>query len=251
MRELAALFEIGVLRSGLQYASFAAAVAPARTAAQDKHAHPRQKEISADDWAALQDFAEKLDSAFAPLRGLAAQPEAPLNPWLDAHKKTLGLIVAGDENMFPGGEDGEALAVLFEELAQAANAVFTFHAESYAAFFDALTGERILRGLARSHPRLKILGLLEARLIGADRLVLAGLDETVWPPRFEPDSFLNRAMRAESKLSSPDRRIGQTAHDFAQSFCAPELIVTRAKKRGGAPTTPSRFLQRMERAGRP
>ncbi len=129
---------------------------------------------------------------------------------------------------------------------QAANAVFTFHAESYAAFFDALIGERILRGLARAHPRLKILGLLEARLIGADRLVLAGLDETVWPPRFEPNSFLNRAMRAELKLSSPDRRIGQTAHDFAQAFCAPELIVTRAKKRGGAPTTPSRFLQRME-----
>ncbi len=243
---LAALFEIGVLRSGLQYQNFAATVAPARAAAQDKHAHPRQKEISADDWAALQDFAEKLDAAFAPLRGLAAQTEATLTPWLDAHKKTLGLIVAGDDNMVPGGEDGEALASLFAELAQAANAVFTFHAESYAAFFDALIGERMLRGLARAHPRLKILGLLEARLIGADRLVLAGLDETVWPPRFEPDAFLNRAMRAELKLSSPDRRIGQTAHDFAQAFCAPEMIVTRAKKRGGAPTTPSRFLQRME-----
>jgi ATP-dependent helicase/nuclease subunit B len=243
---LAALFEIGVLRSGLQCENFAATVAPARAAAQDKHAHPRQREISADDWAALQDFAAKLDAAFAPLRGLAAQAEAPLNPWLDAHKKTLGLIVGGDEEVFPGGEDGEALAALFAELAPAANAVFTFHAESYAAFFDALIGERMLRGLARAHPRLKILGLLEARLIGADRLVLAGLDETVWPPRFEPDAFLNRAMRAELKLSSPDRRIGQTAHDFAQAFCAPELIVTRAKKRGGAPTTPSRFLQRME-----
>jgi ATP-dependent helicase/nuclease subunit B len=243
---LAALFEIGVLRSGLHYENFAAAVAPARAAAQDKHAHPRQREISPDDWAALQDFAQKLDAAFAPLRGLAAQAETTLNPWLDAHKKTLGLVAAGDENVFPGGEDGEALASLFAELAQAANAVFTFHAESYAAFFDALIGERMLRGLARAHPRLKILGLLEARLIGADRLVLAGLDETVWPPRFEPDSFLNRAMRAELKLSSPDRRIGQTAHDFTQAFCAPELIVTRAKKRGGAPTTPSRFLQRME-----
>jgi ATP-dependent helicase/nuclease subunit B len=234
------------LRSGLHYENFAAAVAPARAAAQDKHAHPRQKEISADDWSALHDFAEKLDAAFAPLRALAARPEATLNPWLEAHQKTLGLIVSGDENVFPGGEDGEALAALFAELGQAANTVFTFHAESYAAFFDALIGERILRGLARAHPRLKILGLLEARLIGADRLVLAGLDETVWPPRFEPDSFLNRAMRAELKLSSPDRRIGQTAHDFAQAFCAPELIVTRAKKRGGAPTTPSRFLQRME-----
>ncbi len=38
---LTALFEIGVLRSGLQYENFVATVAPARAAAQDKHAHPR------------------------------------------------------------------------------------------------------------------------------------------------------------------------------------------------------------------
>ena len=76
--------------------------------------------------------------------------------------------------------------------------------------------------------------------------MLAGLDETVWPPAGVTDAFLNRAMRAELKPSSPDRRIGQTAHDFAQGFGAPEVILTRAKKRGGAPTTPSRFLQRME-----
>ena len=244
---LCLLFEIGVLRSGLSGEDFAGLVEPAREAAQERRAHPRQHEISAEDWAALQDLAEKLDAAFAPLRTLASAPgETGLKPWLDAHARTLGLIVAGDENAFPGGEDGEALAVLFAELAQASNAVFTFHAESYAAFYDALINERILRGPSRAHPRVKILGLLEARLIGADRLVLAGLDETVWPPAGESDAFLNRAMRAELKLSSPDRRIGQTAHDFAQGFGAPEVILTRAKKRGGAPTTPSRFLQRME-----
>ena len=243
---LAALFEIGVLRSGFSSALFRDSIAPAREAARDKHAHPRQKEISSADWDALDDFAKRLDAAFAPLRALAQAGETGLQPWLDAHRKALGLIVAGDENAFPGGDDGEALAELFDELFRAANAVFTFHAESYAAFFDALIGAKILRGPARAHPRLKILGLLEARLIGADRLVLAGLDETVWPPRGENDSFLNRHFRAALGLSSPDRRIGQTAHDFLQAFGAPEVILTRAKKRGGAPTTPSRFLQRME-----
>lgn len=241
------LFELGVLRSGLAGEEFASLVEPARQAAQDPHAHPRQQEISPEDWAGLQDFAGKLDAAFAPLRALARAPgETGLKPWLDAHARTLGLIVADSEDAFPGGEDGEALSALFAELAQASNAVFTFHASSYAAFFDALIGERILRGPSRAHPRVKILGLLEARLIGADRLVLAGLDETVWPPAGVTDAFLNRAMRAELKLSSPDRRIGQTAHDFAQGFGAPSVLLTRAKKRGGAPTTPSRFLQRME-----
>ena len=108
--------------------------------------------------------------------------------------------------------------------------LFTFHAESYAAFFDALIGERMFARAARAHPRLKILGLLEARLIGVDRLVMAGLDETVWPPRGESDCFLNRAMRAHLELSSPERRIGQTAHDFVQGFGAPEVVAEPREK---------------------
>ena len=247
---LAMLFEIGVLRSGapsrFPAPLFADCVAPAREAARDKHAHPRQKEISEDDWSALADFAKKLDAGFAPLRALARGGESGLKPWISAHKKALGLIGSGEEDAFPAGEDGAALSELFDELFRAANETFSFLAESYAGFFDALISERILRGPAKAHPRLKILGLLEARLIGADRLVLAGLDETVWPPRGETDAFLNRAFRKTLGLSSPDRRIGQTAHDFLQAFGAPEVVLTRAKKRGGAPTTPSRFLQRME-----
>ena len=71
---LALLFEIGVLRSGLAGEAFAGLVEPAREAAQDKHAHPRQREISPRDWAALQDFATRLDAAFQPLRALAGRP---------------------------------------------------------------------------------------------------------------------------------------------------------------------------------
>ena len=63
-----------------------------------------------------------------------------------------------------------------------------------------------------------ILGLLEARLLSFDRVLLAGLDETVWPPAVETDAFLNRPMRAALGLSAPERRIGQTAHDFVAAL---------------------------------
>ena len=53
-------------------------------------------------------------------------------------------------------------------------------------------------------------------------------------------------MRAELVLSPPERRIGQTAHDFVSALGAPGAILSRAKKRGGAPTVASRFLQRLE-----
>ena len=47
-----------------------------------------------------------------------------------------------------------------------------------------------------THPRLQILGLLEARLLSFDLALLAGLDETTWPPAAQTDAFLNRPMRA-------------------------------------------------------
>jgi ATP-dependent helicase/nuclease subunit B len=96
-----------------------------------------------------------------------------------------------------------------------------------------------------------ILGLLEARLLSFDRVLLAGLDETVWPPAVDTDAFLNRPMRAALGLSAPERRIGQTAHDFVAALGAREAILSRAKKRGGQPTVASRFLQRMGAAAGP
>ncbi len=53
-------------------------------------------------------------------------------------------------------------------------------------------------------------------------------------------------MRAALGLEAPERRIGLSAHDFAQGCGAPELILSHPRKLGGAPTVPSRFLQRLE-----
>ena len=111
--------------------------------------------------------------------------------------------------------------------------------------FDAVASEQRAPEAGDAHPRLHILGLLEARLLSFDLTLIAGLDETVWPPQAETDAFLNRPMRAALGLSAPERRIGQTAHDFVAALGAPEAILSRAKKRGGAPTVASRFLQRM------
>ena len=94
----------------------------------------------------------------------------------------------------------------------------------------------------------RFLGLLEARLLSFDRVMLAGLDEKVWPPAVETDAFLNRPMRAELGLSAPERRIGQTAHDFVAALGAREAVISRAKKRAGEPTVASRFLLRMSAA---
>jgi ATP-dependent helicase/nuclease subunit B len=93
--------------------------------------------------------------------------------------------------------------------------------------------------------RIRILGLLEARLQDADRVVLGGLNEGSWPPETRSDPWLSRPMRLGLGLDLPERRIGLAAHDFAQALGAKEIILSRSTKTGGAPTVASRFVQRM------
>jgi ATP-dependent helicase/nuclease subunit B len=93
--------------------------------------------------------------------------------------------------------------------------------------------------------RVRILGPLEARLTANDRVVLGGLVEGIWPPESRTDAWLSRPMRLALGLDLPERRIGLSAHDFAQMLGAPEVILSRAAKIAGAPTLPSRFIQRL------
>src|SRR5207244_3707371 len=78
-----------------------------------------------------------------------------------------------------------------------------------------------------------------------DRVVLGRLVEGVWPPETRTDPWLSRPMRLELGLDLPERRIGLSAHDFAQLLGMAEVILTRAAKLGGAPTVASRFTQRL------
>ena len=89
------------------------------------------------------------------------------------------------------------------------------------------------------------MGTIEARLTESDCIVLGGLVEGAWPPEGRTDAWLSRPMRQSLGLDLPERRIGLSAHDFAQMLGAREVILTRAAKIAGAPTAPSRFVQRL------
>lgn len=105
---------------------------------------------------------------------------------------------------------------------------------------------KVVRPPFGTHPRLSILGPLEARMLSADRIILGGLNEGVWPatPKVEP--FLSRAMRKSVGLSLPEKRFGLSAHDFAELAAHPNVVLTRAKRSGGSPMVASRWLWRLQ-----
>src|SRR5690606_39138220 len=120
---------------------------------------------------------------------------------------------------------------------------------SRAEFADLVCGllaEETVRTGGATQPRLRILGAIEARLVRADRMILAGLEEGVWPNAAPTDPFLSRPMRQSLGLPPPERRLGQTAQDFVQAACADEAVLVHAERRGGQPAVKSRWLWRLE-----
>ena len=219
----------------------------ARQAAEDIHAHPAIHRVGEVDRQAAEALAREVARALAPLRALG--PSASLSDCLTLHRAAVSAVVAGprgaahDTVEDPRGF--EPLMELMDEWSEAAAESFPTALAEYSALFDDALASARAPPASGGHPRLQILGLLEARLLSFDCVLLAGLDETVWPPAVDTDAFLNRPMRAALGLSPPERRIGQTAHDFVAALGAREAVLSRAKKRGGEPTVASRFLQRL------
>nr|WP_246735995.1 double-strand break repair protein AddB [Enterovirga sp. DB1703] len=258
----AAALELGVLRGPAPRPGLdgIAAAYRLRRAGKSRREPLPARILSPEDWDLAAEILQRLDLAFGPFRQAGADGR------LVDLVRLAGLhadAVAGLTDLPPGtgrppDPARDCLDGLFDELAatrveDGAGRSILGRFSDYPAFFSALARDRQLAPEIRgTHPRIRILGLLEARLIEADRVVLGGLDETIWPPVAETDAFLNRPMRLKLGLTPPERRIGQTAHDFVQALGVRDAIVSRARKRGGKPTVPSRFLERLQAfAGKP
>lgn len=196
------------------------------------------------DFALAFDLVARLETGLGPVLALGgrAQPFAAL---LAAHRDAVEAAARHPDGSGLAGADGDALMTWFDELAEAAADAAAMSLADYAEAVPALMRGVAVRTAFDEAARVRILGPLEARLVPLDRVVVSGLDEGRWPPDTSNDPWLSRPMRRALGLDLPERRIGLSAHDFAQCFGAPEVVLTRARKAGGAPTVPARFLQRL------
>src|SRR5205085_9204447 len=130
---------------------------------------------------------------------------------------------------------GEAMSRLLAGLMREGDALPPATPRGFADLLDRLMLGETVRAGGATHPRLRIMGAIEARLVRADRLILGGLEEGVWPAGAPLVPFLSRPMRETLGLPSPERRIGLSAHDFAQAACARDVILLHTERREGAP----------------
>lgn len=191
---------------------------------------------------AVKDFIAKIYKALHSFHRLLDQPDIELVQALTLHHE---IAVNLTNKKITQDTYAEDLHQFLKDLMTAASSFPKISLRDYPALFRQLLAPVTVRQPLGHHPRLFILGPLEARTIKTDLMILGGLNEGSWPPLTETDPWLNRPMRADYGLPLPERRIGLSAHDFVQAFCASEVVCIRSSRVNGTPSVPSRWLQRL------
>ena len=192
------------------------------------------------------DWAQILGQTLAPL---AAIGPLPLTTFVATHLATAETLARG---FAPDGsgtlwekEAGQKAAEAVAELQAEAAAAGTLTPGDYDRLFHGVLQRHEVREAESVHPGIMVWGTIEARVQGADLVILGGLNEGAWPAQPPPDPWLNRAMRKAAGLLLPERRIGLSAHDYQQAVAAPRVILTRAIRGAEAETVPARWLNRL------
>ncbi|MBT5666554.1 MAG: double-strand break repair protein AddB [Rhodospirillaceae bacterium] len=209
-----------------------------------------KSDLDANSQSLILDILDEIERRTAPFAARLGDPSASFAVLLDAHIEMAEALADTDDDAGAArlwvSEAGESAAGFIAQLREAAALIPDAPGRRYESLLEALMVGLMIRPRFGGHPRLAILGLLEARLQHADLIVLGGLNEETWPPAANPDPWMSRPMRSQFGLPLPERRIGLTAHDFVQAFGAPEVYLTRAEKVDGQPTVPSRWLSRLD-----
>lgn len=206
-----------------------------------------RRRLGSVEWDAAARLAQRLTAALHPLEACRAQEISTT----DATRHLITALrhtardEAGADTAFWSRGDSDALAELLTGFVDPAADPLPMVLAEFPGFLAAAMEDVRVPQPPTADPRIHIWGTLEARLQSVDLMILAGLDEGIWPAGPRTDPWLSRTMRAQIGLEAPERRIGLLAHDFVQAMSAPRVIVTRAERRDGTPTVPSRWLQRL------
>ncbi|MFW8593802.1 double-strand break repair protein AddB [Cribrihabitans neustonicus] len=181
--------------------------------------------------------------------GQKTEGALPLTEWVARLRTLAEAIAAGSQAAGAGTlwdkKAGQSALALIEELEAQAPHGGEMAARDFADLLGALLSQGEVRDRDAPYGSIMIWGTLEARVQGADLVILGGLNEGSWPEAASPDPWLNRQLRNQAGLLLPERRIGLSAHDFQQAVAAPEVWLTRAIRSEEADTVPSRWLNRM------
>ncbi|MEQ1902301.1 MAG: PD-(D/E)XK nuclease family protein, partial [Devosia sp.] len=202
----------------------------------------RLPRVSADEAAALEELFDRLEQALMPVTAMLA------GETINATALAAGLAeaitgLAAAPGKLPGFDVFTEWA---NELLALESDATPFAPVNLDAVLSALMADVKVRNTLRRRDDVSIWGSLEARLQNPDLMILAGLNEGIWPGAADPGPWLSRKMRLDIGLEPPERQQGLAAHDFETAMGNREVLIAYALRLGTAPALPSRLVQRLD-----
>ncbi len=195
-------------------------------------------------------FLQEISNNLRELSELLQQDKVLFKDLLACHIRTAELLAKtpqkSGEQVLWQGDDGEAAAQFIADLYENAEVLGEIETKEYGGLLDALMNGVNVRPKFCGHPRLKILGPIEARLNHFDVMIIGEVNEGVWPKTASSDPWLSRPMKKDFGFPLPEKAIGIAALDFFRLLCSETVYLTRAERVQGTPMVKSRWWLRLE-----
>ena len=192
----------------------------------------------------LSAFVRTVKEKFADLNTLFSAENVNLKEMLEEHIRLAEELALAD--VLWQGEAGEAASSFVAGLYEYAEILDRINPRDYLGIFEALMASITVRPRYGTHPRLKILGPIEARLTNFDTVIIGEVNEGAWPKLASASPWMSRPMKKDFGFPLPEKAIGIMAHDFCSLLSGREVYLTRANRVQGTPMIKSRWLMRME-----
>lgn len=198
----------------------------------------------------LESFLAEIKKIMQPLAELYKQPEVSVSEFFSCHIKTAENLAdtdikSGDKIIWKN-DAGAVAAKFVSEFVQKSELLGNIKPCDYLPLLECLLSEHNVRVRYGMHPRVKILGPIEARLTQFNVTIIGEVNEGVWPKLPSADLWMSRPMKKDFGFPLPERSIGVTAADFAHLLNSENVYLTRAERVDGTPTNKSRWWLRLE-----
>lgn len=192
----------------------------------------------------------QLKETLRELYELIKEPKADFKKMIEVHVTAAEKLAAIPEKegaqVLWRGDAGEAAAKFIGDLYQQAGVLGEIDTAEYAGLLEAMMAGVTVRPKFGTHPRLKILGPIEARLTHFDTIIIGEVNEGSFPKLATSDPWMSRPMKKDFGFPMPEKAIGVLAHDFCQLLANSQVYLTRADRVQGTPMVKSRWWMRLE-----
>ena len=196
------------------------------------------------------DILNKLKVLLKDLNQILNSDNIKFSQAIELHIKMAEQIASSNEilgkSLLWKNEAGKVAVKFISKMLQSGDTLGEISGRDYVALLSELMSFETVRTSYGTHPRLSILGPIEAYLQKFDDIIIGEINEGIWPKLPKADMWMSRPMMIDFGFSTPEKNIGILCNCFCYFMMLPNVILTRAERIDGAPTSKSRWLLRLE-----